>query len=454
MAGVNIRRGSVLLDLGLVRAIRPLWIALLLLPPAVAQAQFTFTTNNGGLTITGYTGPPWAVIIPSTTNGYPVTSIGQGAFFECTRLTNVNIPDSVTSIGSSAFGSCPFLTSVTIGTNLTIIGDFAFYDCYALTSITIPDSVTSIGEGAFENCPELIITIPDSVTNIGDYAFQYCTSLSSVTIPARLTSIGNYVFHDCNHLTSVTIGTNVTSIGEGAFDYCDDLTNVTIPASVTSIGADAFGSSSDLTNITVAASNPDYTSLSGVLFDKAQVTLLQYPGGLGGSYTIPASVTRIGDDAFVGCYFLTSVTIPVSVTSIEADVFKFCDNLTSVYFQGNSPTPTKDTTVFFGDNTGTVYFLPGSTGWGSMFDGWPTALWFLPNPLILNHSPGFGVKTNQFGFTISWATNIPVVVEACTDLANSVWDPMATNMLTGGTSYFSDPQWTNFPGRFYRLRSP
>jgi hypothetical protein len=97
--------------------------------------------------------------------------------------------------------------------------------------------------------------------------------------------------------------------------------------------------------------------------------------------------------------------------------------------------------------------LPGTTGWGSTFGGRPTALWFLPNPLILNNGPSFGVKTNLFGFIISWATNIPVVVEACTNPANHTWSPVSTNSLTNGSSYFSDPQWTNYPARFYRLRS-
>jgi hypothetical protein len=78
----------------------------------------------------------------------------------------------------------------------------------------------------------------------------------------------------------------------------------------------------------------------------------------------------------------------------------------------------------------------------------------LPNPTILNFEPNFGVQTNQFGFTISWATNIPVVVEACTDLSNPAWTPVGTNTLTDGVSYFSDSQWANYPGRYYRLRSP
>jgi len=102
----------------------------------------------------------------------------------------------------------------------------------------------------------------------------------------------------------------------------------------------------------------------------------------------------------------------------------------------------------------TVYYLPGTTGWTTTFDGRPTALRFLPNPVILNSSSGLGVQANGFGFTISWATNTSVVVEAATNLANPVWMPVSTNIFTGGTSYFSDPQWTNYPGRFYRLSTP
>jgi hypothetical protein len=104
----------------------------------------------------------------------------------------------------------------------------------------------------------------------------------------------------------------------------------------------------------------------------------------------------------------------------------------------------------------TVYYLPGTTGWEDFarLAGVPIALWFLPNPLILNNGPGFGVQTNGFGFIISWATNIPVVVEACTDLAHPAWSPVGTNTLTGGSSCFSDPDWMNHPGRYYRLRSP
>ena len=98
-----------------------------------------------------------------------------------------------------------------------------------------------------------------------------------------------------------------------------------------------------------------------------------------------------------------------------------------------------------GDNNATVYYLPRTTGWTSTFGGRPTVLW---NPQAQN----LGVQANQFGFTITGTSNLVIVVEACTDLANPVWSPLGTNTLTGGSSYFSDPQWTNYPARFYRMR--
>jgi hypothetical protein len=106
--------------------------------------------------------------------------------------------------------------------------------------------------------------------------------------------------------------------------------------------------------------------------------------------------------------------------------------------------------VFYDYNV-TVYYLPGTMGWGPWFANRPTALW-LPQAQTSNGS--FGVRTNQFGFNINWASGRVIVVEACTNLGNPLWSPVGTNTLTGGSSYFSDPHWTNYPGRFYRLRSP
>jgi hypothetical protein len=137
------------------------------------------------------------------------------------------------------------------------------------------------------------------------------------------------------------------------------------------------------------------------------------------------------------------------------DVFDNCGNLTNVYFLGNSPTPTNDLSVFrsiygnSGYDTATVYYLPGTTGWGSRFDGLPTVLWL---PQVQTSGASFGVQTNQFGFDINWVNGQTVVVEASTNFV--YWQPVQTNTLTTGSAYFSDPQWTNYPTRFYRLRSP
>ena len=169
--------------------------------------------------------------------------------------------------------------------------------------------------------------------------------------------------------------------------------------------------------------------------------------------TIHDSVKSLGQMAFYACTSLTSITIPNSVTTLGYGAFANCSSLRSVHFQGSAPNPSDDLSVFSDSSDVTVYYLPGISGWASTFDGRPTALWLLPYPLILNNGPGFGVQADGFGFTISWATNIPVVVEACMSLTNPVWNPVATNTLTGGTSYFGDHQWTNYAGRYYRLRS-
>lgn len=161
-------------------------------------------------------------------------------------------------------------------------------------------------------------------------------------------------------------------------------------------------------------------------------------------------VTSIGSRTFYECYkcsILTSITIPKSVTNIGHMAFALCDSLKGVYFTGS--TPTSGSAVFYGDNNATVYYLPGTTGWGLAFAGLPTALW-----QVQIADASIGVWTNQFGFNITWGSNLVVVVEACTNLGNHAWFPVSTNTLTGGSSYFRDRQWTNYTRRFYRLRAP
>ena len=450
-------------------------LLLLLTLPAVVQAQFTFTTNNGAITITGYTGPGGAVVIPSATNGLPVTSIGEYAFAYC-GLTGVTIPGSVIGIGAYAFEQCTSLPNLTIPNSVTNVGAFAFYGCTSLTRITIGNSVINIGDDAFADCIGLPnVTIPNSVTNIGVYAFSGCENLmlltvgtsnsaycsvngvlfnksqttliqypggkaGSYTVPSSVTSLGEGSFEACYRLTSVTVPNGVTSIGGSAFSFCTSLNKVTIPDSVTSLGDGAFANCTSLTRVTIGN---NVTSIgNGTFYSCTSLTNL----------TIPNNVTGIMDWAFAWCTSLTGVTVGKRVTSIGDYAFSSCTGLTGVYFQGNAPILGGGNAFSFGANP-TVYYLPGTTNWETTFGGRPTAQWLLPNPLILN-SPSFGIRTNQFGFIISWATNTSVVVEASTNLASASWTSLQTCTLTNGSSYFSDPQWMNYPGSFYRLRSP
>jgi hypothetical protein len=174
--------------------------------------------------------------------------------------------------------------------------------------------------------------------------------------------------------------------------------------------------------------------------------VLAIPGTIAG---LP--VTAIGEYAFLRCTSLITVTIPKSITSIGFYAFAYCTNLVGIYFEGNAPTVASSVFAFVEP---TVCFLPGTTGWETTLSECPTAPWFLPNPVILDFGPSFGLQTNRFGFVISWATNTFIVVEACTNLSNPAWCPLQTNALTDGSSYFSDPLWTDFPNRFYRVRSP
>jgi hypothetical protein len=224
--------------------------------------------------------------------------------------------------------------------------------------------------------------------------------------------------------------------------------------------------------------------------NNGDITITGYNTAAGLSVVIPAAtngypVTSIGDYAFANTA-LTSVTIPDSVTSIGSYTFYGCTDLNNVYFIGNAPNVGSSlfgSRIGYFDGNGqmfviryypsaaTAYYLPGAAGWNSYFAGdrydpqgnfgdsfsptyyagIPTALWL---PQAQTSDASFGVRTNQFGFNIAWASGQTVVVEACTNLANPVWFPVATNTLAGDSSYFSDPQSSNYPARFYRLRSP
>ena len=373
--------------------------------PIAAQAEdFTYTTNNGAITITKYIGLGGDVTIPGTIEGLPVSVIGDSAFLNYTNLTSITIGASITNIGNSAFGFCTSLMTITVATSNSAYSsiDGVLLNKSQTTLILCPEGKT----GTY--------TSPDSVTNIMDWAFSFCSALTSITISDSVTSIGYGAFSYCTSLSDVTIGNSVASIGIKAFMWCTSLTNVMIGKNVTSIGHSAFWYCESLTNV-----------------------------------TIPDSVTSINGLTFSHCEQLVTVSIGNSVTNIGNSAFASCTRLMEVYFQDNAPSIGAG--VFTFTTKATVYYLPGTTGWETTFGERPTVLW---NPQIQTGDGSLGVSTNGFGFNIAGTNNFTVVVEACTNLVSGIWIPVKTSTLTGGSVQFSDPAFTNYPSRYYRVSMP
>ena len=252
-----------------------------------------------------------------------VTSIGELAFSGCSKLTEITIPDSVTSMYRCAFSSCKGAAKVKISSNLKVIEERVFADCSSLTDVTIPDGVTKLGEYAFSYCSNLeSVIIPDSVTAIGEGAFSRCIKLNekdgTSILPAHITSIGNSVFFGCSGLTKITIPASVTSIGASAFVGCSSLTEITIPTGVTSIEQQTFSGCSKLTTI----NGLDHVTSIGSLAFENCISLTEI--------AIPTAVTSIKGRTFNGCSKLTTINGLDHVTSIEYAAFEGCSSLTEI----------------------------------------------------------------------------------------------------------------------------
>ncbi|MBE6976557.1 MAG: TIR domain-containing protein [Ruminococcaceae bacterium] len=275
--------------------------------------------SNGTAEITLYKGTATNITVPSTINGYKVTSIGGLTFQNCTSLQSIIIPEGVTNIGQFTFHGCTSLQSVVLPESITQIKDSTFDGLASLRSVTIPKTVVSIGERAFRNCTSLqSVTIPGSVATIDYSAFSGCTALSSVTIQNGVENIRSNAFSGCDSLTTVFIPGSVKTIGDNAFSSCDFLRSINIPESVTSIGYGAFGYCPALQSITIPGS---VASIDKSTF--IYCTALQ-------SVTILEGIKSIGESAFYGCSSLQSVTIPGSVVTIGKSAFYGCSNLSSL----------------------------------------------------------------------------------------------------------------------------
>ena len=275
---------------------------------------------------------------------YGVTAISNNAF-PFSKFTSVIIPDGVTHIGSYAFNECRSLTHVTMPDSITNIGYRAFSVCLSLKNIAIPDNVLKIGGQAFYACESLTsINIPKNVTEIDEYSFYRCESLVDIMVspnnPNFASSDGVLFNKDKTVLIKIPIGKtgayiipeSVTELGRGAISECGLLTEITFPDNIKGIDIDTFGHCMSLKYITVGANNPECSSEDGVLFNKDKTELIEYPCQKPDkTYTIPDTVTIVGERSFEGNAILTCVKIPDSVKRIESKAFSDCKGLTDIF---------------------------------------------------------------------------------------------------------------------------
>lgn len=341
--------------------------------------DFTYEEAKDGITITKYKGDKKKVVIPDKINGTEVISIGNKAFWECTSLTGVTIPEGVTSIGDRAFEDCTSLTSVTIPEGVTSIGNDAFSLCGNLTSISLPKSLTSIGSYGFSGTDLTSITIPENVRSIGCEAFFLCDKLKKVVLPEGITRISSKTFAMCSNLTSITIPDSVTSIGNGVFCGCSKLKSVVIPDSVIEIDVFKKGENQGEywwllfdPNTTIIC-NKNSAAYKYAKENNLPIKLMPKPAKKGTILTVPSKkikvkvtssskkdptvavmkitnkkakkltipstvkvggvtykVTAVASQAFKGNKNLTNITIGRGITKIGNEAFSGCKNLKKI----------------------------------------------------------------------------------------------------------------------------
>lgn len=325
-----------------------------------------YEIENGEVEITDAdTNVSGELVVPEMIEGYPVMSIGIGAFYKCEKIKTIKLPESITNIGEYAFGQCTDLETINIPKKVTEIKADTFSSCRALLSINIPDSVKSIGESAFRDCFNLkTVVMPEGIKNIKNRTFYQCSDLESINIPDSVTDIEEYAFYSCHSLKDINLPKGLTHIGEYAFAYCCNLEKIEIPEKMTVIEANTFQSCSSLEkvnipdNITIIGSSAfdfcynledvqiseNVKVIGSYAFDMcSKLKNINIPKGVKTIYTstfrdckslttidIPESVTKINSEAFRGCEKLTNIKIPKNVKEIGSFTFSRCKNLTSI----------------------------------------------------------------------------------------------------------------------------
>lgn len=282
-----------------------------------------------------------SVTLPDT-----VTYIWDGAFCWCRALTSFTIPDSVTDVGEYVFDQDEALVTVALGTGLTqnTNFDYFFEGASSLATVSVAAGSTSLSadNGILYNkaktdlifCPEGkagAVTVPATVVSILNYAFEGCSLITGVTFSNTLRYIGEDAFYYCAGLTALSIPDSVTTIDPWAFEYCENLAAVTLGSGLVEFESWIFEGCSSLTAVNFSAANPNYATHDGAVYNKGKATLLFCPAGKA-AVAFPATVTAVGEEAFLGCAELTSVNLPNSVVSIGDGAFNDCYNLQTVAF--------------------------------------------------------------------------------------------------------------------------
>ncbi len=394
---------------GLTPACSAVLLLLFSTAPSAVEAQFSYIVSNGTVTITGYIGPGGDLVIPGTINGLRVIALGDGAFRYQRTLNSVTIPDRVTDIGYQAFGDCTNLAGVSMGGGLTRIQSSAFWNCARLACINIPDAVTNIGD---------------------------------------------LTFHNCTSLTNVTIGRGVQRIAEGYIESWG----------IRSIGARAFSGCTSLAAITVDPLNAFFSSVDGVLFNKARTILIAWPGAKPGAFTIPSGVTNLEEYAFRYCGNLTTLTIPASLAYISYPGFWGCTNLVAIDVEPLNPVFSSTEGILFSKNHGMLRKYPGSRRGSYTIPDYVTSL-------------GFGAFGDCVGLTsiaipfritsiaeyaflgCSGLTNIafPSTLRGIEELAFSDCASLSTVVIPSGLLYIADGGFARCPslsGVYFQGNAP
>lgn len=322
--------------------------------PIVAEAattvgDFTFTRRSTNIaTVTYYTGTSSRIILPTTVtiNGIhcKVTGIDDYAFRSNTSIKSVTIPYGYHSIGSGAFYYCTNLTNVYVPSSLAAIGDYAFYST-GIKSFTIPGDVKILGEYVFANCSKLTTANirTNILTNMKEGMFSGCTSLRTLKFSpnSKITSLGKELAYGCSSLTNVSLPSNLTSIGASAFEGCSSLSGLNIPETVNFVGGNAFRdtlwiNNQPLTNGIVIRNGIiiDGTRASGTIIIPHGITTI--PASMFSDndnitkVVLPDTLSCIGERAFQSCSNLTTVEMPNSIVEIPDYCFNNCTKLRSI----------------------------------------------------------------------------------------------------------------------------